>query len=122
MAVIGAGLVGCLVARALAARGFQVNLYDGRPDPRDIEYEASCALPSSYCFAPSPHAQRADRSINLALSARGIKALRSIDEAMAERLLSVSVPVKARMIHFLDGGEDSQLYGLHGEVRAPLLA
>jgi 2-polyprenyl-6-methoxyphenol hydroxylase-like FAD-dependent oxidoreductase len=44
VAVIGSGLVGCLVAKGLAERGFRVNLYDGRMDPADHDYEASCAI------------------------------------------------------------------------------
>ena len=54
--IVGAGLAGALLAVLLARRGFAVDLYDRRPDPRGAESERG-------------------RSINLALAARGIVAL-----------------------------------------------
>jgi kynurenine 3-monooxygenase len=46
----------------------------------------------------SSHPQ-ALRSINLAISARGITALKSVDEALAEELLGEAIPMSGRMIH-----------------------
>src|SRR6185437_15166978 len=54
--IVGAGLAGALLAVLLARRGFSVDLYDRRPDPRQAASERG-------------------RSINLALAARGIAAL-----------------------------------------------
>lgn len=56
------------------------------------------------------------RSINLAFSQRGIEAIRAVDPEMVERLLKQVTPMKARMIHSIDGGLNSQPYGLHEEV------
>jgi hypothetical protein len=56
------------------------------------------------------------RSINLAISARGIAAMRAVDEAMAEKLLEGVIPMKGRMIHDVRGNQTSQPYGLKGEV------
>ncbi|KAG7883425.1 hypothetical protein KL938_002662 [Ogataea parapolymorpha] len=95
--VIGAGLVGALVALGLAKQGYNVTLYDLRSDPRTAK-ETSL------------------RSINLAVSERGIRALRYVDEEMAERVLDGIIPMHGRMIHDLDGNQESQLYGLFGEA------
>ena len=57
VAVVGAGLVGSLIACYLGRRGYQVDVYERRPDPRSESVERG-------------------RSINLALSERGLDALR----------------------------------------------
>ena len=57
--IIGAGLCGSLLALRLAQRGYQVNVYESRPDLRITDISAG-------------------RSINLALSDRGFKALRLV--------------------------------------------
>ncbi|KAJ3277214.1 hypothetical protein HK104_003551, partial [Borealophlyctis nickersoniae] len=53
------------------------------------------------------------RSINLALSARGISALAAV--GAAETILSSAIPMKGRLIHGLDGSLSSQPYGVFGE-------
>ena len=55
--IIGAGLCGSLLALRLAQRGYKVEVYESRPDLRITDISAG-------------------RSINLALSDRGLKALR----------------------------------------------
>ncbi|TDL27357.1 FAD/NAD-binding domain-containing protein [Rickenella mellea] len=97
--VVGAGPVGCLAALALAKQGWHVQLYDARPDPR---------LPSSKSAASL-------RSINLAISSRGIAALQAIDPAATTRFLETVIPMKGRMIHHLRGSQESQLYDTHGQ-------
>ena len=99
-AVVGAGPVGCLAALALAKRGWHVDLYDARPDPR---------LPASKAAAQQ-------RSINLAISHRGIAAIEAIDAGAAQRFLLNAIPMRGRMIHTLDGRLDSQTYDRHGQV------
>ncbi|KAK0228450.1 FAD/NAD-binding domain-containing protein [Armillaria fumosa] len=98
-AIVGAGPVGSLSAIVLAKRGWSVSLYEGRPDPR---------LPSS------KEAARL-RSINLAISHRGICAINAIDPEVAKRFLEAVVPMRGRMIHHLDGKLDSQLYDRDGQ-------
>jgi kynurenine 3-monooxygenase len=80
--IIGAGLAGSLLAIYMAKREMSVNVFESREDPR-----AGIAS--------------AGRSINLALSNRGIAALR--DVGMDRYMLSEAVPMKGRMIHGLDG-------------------
>ena len=80
--IIGAGLSGSLLAIYLAKRGIEGEIYEARGDMRDEETSAG-------------------RSINLALSNRGIAALKEV--GMDEYMLSQAVPMYGRMIHNLDG-------------------
>lgn len=97
VAVVGAGLVGCLAALALAAKGHTVTIYELRKDPRKEKAIAGLRL------------------INLAVSDRGIRALKYADPAMAERVLAHVIPMHGRMIHDTQGKQTSQEYGLFGE-------
>ncbi len=74
----GGGPVGALLAHLLAQRGFAVDVFEKRPDPRTAGYEAG-------------------RSINLALAERGLHALRTA--GLAERVLSLAVMMRGRMVH-----------------------
>jgi len=80
--IVGAGLAGSLLAIYLAKRGFVVDVYESRGDMRSEEVTAG-------------------RSINLALSDRGIAALREV--GMDEYMLAEAVPMNGRMIHSPDG-------------------
>ncbi|KAF9005566.1 hypothetical protein BDQ17DRAFT_1353375 [Cyathus striatus] len=97
--IVGAGPVGCLAALALAKRGWRVDIYEGRPDLR---------LPSSKAAAQQ-------RSINLAISHRGILALQAVDAPAAQRFLHDAIPMCGRMIHTQSGDLDSQLYDRDGQ-------
>ncbi|WWC86089.1 kynurenine 3-monooxygenase [Kwoniella dendrophila CBS 6074] len=91
--IIGAGPVGALTALSLHRRGWQVELWESRDDPRGKD-----AAPSNL------------RSINLAISARGLEALRSVDPSLAEQFQNEAIPMKGRMIHHVDGKQESQIY------------
>lgn len=80
--IIGAGLCGTMLAIRLAQRGYQVSLYESRADMRT-------------------HLVDGGRSINLALSARGLMALDMI--GMKEEILKMCIPMHGRMIHNVDG-------------------
>ena len=80
--VIGAGLAGSLLTIYLAKRGFGCEIYEARGDLRTTEISAG-------------------RSINLALSNRGIAALKEV--GLDEYLLAEAVPMFGRMIHAADG-------------------
>ncbi|KAJ7940726.1 FAD/NAD-binding domain-containing protein [Mycena leptocephala] len=96
--VVGGGPVGCLAALALARRGWQVELFEGRPDLR------------------SPSSKKTQlRSINLAISHRGLAAIQAIDPLAAQRFLQTVIPMKGRMIHHPDCTLDSQLYDRDGQ-------
>ena len=88
--LIGAGLNGPLLAILLIQRGFPVELYERRPDMRQVRMSAG-------------------RSINLALSTRGIHALQQA--GLWERMQSIVVPMKGRMMHSIAGGLTFQPYG-----------
>ncbi len=88
--IIGAGLAGALLATLLAKRGWQVDVYEKRGDPRIAGYAGG-------------------RSINLALAERGLHALRSADADAA--VLQRAVMMRGRMVHFADGTQRLQRYG-----------
>src|SRR5690348_1937245 len=87
--IIGAGLVGSLLATLLAQRGFEVEVFERRPDPRK-------------------HGFLGGRSINLALAERGLAALRQA--GLAEAVLREAVMMRGRMVH-ADGTTNLQRYG-----------
>jgi kynurenine 3-monooxygenase len=103
--IVGAGLAGTLLACALARAGRRVDVYEKRPDPRRREPEHG-------------------RSINLALSLRGIDALRKV--GLADEVLKASILMRGRMIHSPSGELTFQPYGkddsqaLHSVSRAGL--
>ena len=66
---------------------------------------------------PSSKAASQQRSINLAISSRGIAALQVIDPAATERFLKTVIPMRGRMIHDSHGNLHSQLYDKDGQVR-----
>jgi kynurenine 3-monooxygenase len=88
--IVGAGLAGALLATLLARRGWQVDVFERRGDPRIQGYAGG-------------------RSINLALAERGLHALRNAD--LAEVVLDSAVMMRGRMVHFLDGRQELQRYG-----------
>lgn len=94
MVIIGAGLVGSLLSIYLAKKGYSVSLYERRGDMRR-------------------EAVVAGRSINLALSDRGIKALTEV--GVAEDVLSIAIPMPGRFIHNRDGSHAFQPYGKEGQ-------
>lgn len=80
--VVGAGLAGTLVATLLARRGHKVRIFERLADMR------SSAMP-------------AGRSINLALAARGIRALELA--GVMDRVRPLLIPMPGRMLHAIDG-------------------
>ena len=87
--VIGAGLCGSLLALRLAQRGFKIEVYESRSDLRTSDISAG-------------------RSINLALSDRGLKALRLC--GMEEKAREICIPMYGRLIHDKDGNTFSSNY------------
>ena len=88
--LIGAGLVGSLLSIYLAKRGYRVEILERRPDMRREEVSAG-------------------RSINLALSTRGIRALEKL--GLAKDVLSRAIAMRGRGVHLPDGGYGVQSYG-----------
>jgi len=88
--IVGAGLGGTLMAVYLGRAGYDVEVYEMRPDMR------SGHIPGG-------------RSINLALSHRGIVALERM--GLAEEILKTSVPMRGRMIHETNQTLNFQPYG-----------
>jgi kynurenine 3-monooxygenase len=88
--IVGAGLAGALLAVLLGRRGFNITLYERRPDPRNAAAEGG-------------------RSINLALAARGIRALERA--GVMERIRPLLIPMRGRMVHDPSGAVTLQPYG-----------
>lgn len=93
--IVGAGLCGTLLAIRMAQRGYSVALYERRSDMR-------------------AHGFVGGRSINLALSDRGIQALKLI--GLEDIVQSDGIPMRGRMIHDVDGKTSFYSYsGRSGE-------
>lgn len=88
--IVGAGLAGALLATLLAQRGWRVEVFERRGDPRVLGYAGG-------------------RSINLALAERGLHALRQAGADAA--VLRQAVMMRGRMVHFLGGEPQLQRYG-----------
>jgi kynurenine 3-monooxygenase len=88
--LIGSGLAGPLLAVFLAQRGLAVQLYERRPDMRRVRISAG-------------------RSINLALSTRGIHALR--EAGVWNDIANILIPMRGRMMHSVAGELTFMHYG-----------
>ena len=94
VAVVGAGLAGCLLATLLGRRGIPVTVYERRPDPRVAGAERG-------------------RSINLAVSARGLDALERV--GLREDALARALPMHGRMVHPIEGRQSFRPYSADGQ-------
>ncbi|RME13520.1 MAG: FAD-dependent monooxygenase [Bacteroidetes bacterium] len=92
--IVGAGLVGSLLAILLGKKGYRVKLYERRPDLRK-------------------KGQYAGKSINLALSDRGIRGLQMAD--VLDEVMKIAIPVYGRNIHNLDSSVYFQPYSADGK-------
>ncbi len=88
--IVGGGLAGALLATLLAQRGWGVEVYEQRDDPR-------------------LHGYAGGRSINLALAERGLHALRQA--GLDDRVLAQAVMMRGRFVHPLEGAPHLQRYG-----------
>jgi kynurenine 3-monooxygenase len=93
VAIVGGGLAGCLLATLLGRRGRAVTVYERRPDPRAAGAERG-------------------RSINLAISARGLAALE--DVGLREAALARALPMPGRMVHALGAAPSFRPYSADG--------
>ncbi|WP_062053074.1 FAD-dependent oxidoreductase [Aquimarina longa] len=87
--IIGAGLSGALLALRLAQRGYQVTVYESRPDLRTTDISAG-------------------RSINLALSDRGLKAMKMV--GIQDKVTPLCIPMYGRLIHDIKGNTFTSNY------------
>ena len=93
--IIGGGLSGSLLAIYMAKRGFEVSLFERRPDMRKNKIYAG-------------------KSINLALSTRGLNALSKI--GLDAEILNDAIPMTGRMMHSTKGELTYQPYGKEGQA------
>lgn len=89
--ILGAGLIGSLMAIYLKRQGLDVTVYDKRPDKRKTPY------------------YEGGRSINMALSHRGWKSLEEV--GLKDQVLPLSIPMYGRKIHDEHGGTSFIPYG-----------
>src|SRR5678810_965417 len=92
--IIGAGLVGSLLSIYLSKRGYTVKLFERRSDMRKEKMSAG-------------------RSINLALSDRGIKALEEV--GIMDEIRQICIPMHGRYLHNADSSTGFQPYGKQGQ-------
>lgn len=88
--IIGAGLVGSLLSIYLSKRGHKVKIYERRADMRKKSMDTG-------------------KSINLALSDRGIKALEEV--GIMDEIRKIAIPMHGRFMHNIDGTTAYQPYG-----------
>lgn len=93
--ILGAGLVGSLLAYMLEKRGYQVQVFERRSDMRKAELSAG-------------------KSINLAMSVRGWSALEKA--GIKERFEKIAIPMHGREIHQQNGDVNFQAYGKNNEA------
>lgn len=89
--IVGSGLIGSLLTIMLAQRGYQVSIFEKRPDPRIANTQEG-------------------RSINLALAIRGIYPLEKA--RLMDKVYQITCPVRGRMLHSVNGEQTFQSYGL----------
>jgi kynurenine 3-monooxygenase len=95
VSVIGAGLVGSLLSIYMAKRGYNVNVFERRPDMRKNKMSAG-------------------KSINLALSDRGLRGLEGV--GIADEVRKIAIPMYGRFLHNQDGTTGFQPYGKAGQA------
>jgi kynurenine 3-monooxygenase len=91
--IVGAGLAGSVLAAQLGQRGVEVDVYERRPDPRITGAERG-------------------RSINLALSTRGLAAITQL--GLREDVLARALPMRGRTVHPVHGDTAYQPYSAEG--------
>jgi kynurenine 3-monooxygenase len=89
--VVGAGLVGSLLAYLLQKKGYNVTVFERYGDIRQI---------------PS-----LGRSINLVITSRGLRAVEMIGGGLKEEVLSLATAVTGRILHQMDQSVQFQRYG-----------
>jgi kynurenine 3-monooxygenase len=94
IAIAGAGLVGSLLSIYLAKRGHRVSVFERRPDMRKQTVDGG-------------------RSINLALSNRGLRALDEV--GLTDEIKKAAIPMHGRMMHDRLGKLTFQPYGKEGQ-------
>lgn len=95
ISIAGAGLVGSLLSLYLSQKGHKVKVYERRPDMRLANISAG-------------------KSINLALSERGLKALAGV--GIEEEIREMAIPMEGRMMHDTEGNLTFQPYGKEGQA------
>lgn len=93
--IVGGGLVGTLLGVMLAKRGATVRIFERRPDMRSANIGAG-------------------RSINLAMSDRGLRALEVA--GIADDIRAIAIPMSGRVMHDMAGNQTYQPYGLEGQA------
>lgn len=93
IAVVGSGLVGSLLAIYLKKAGHTVHVYDRSPDIRTVQFSG--------------------RSINLAMSDRGWRAVDDI--GIGDEIRKIAIPMDKRAIHLVNQPLAFQYYGKDGE-------
>jgi kynurenine 3-monooxygenase len=96
ISILGAGLIGSLLSIYLKKRGLDVHIYEKRPDNRKGEYKEE------------------GRSINMALSDRGWRALEKV--GLQDKVLPLTIPMYGRQVHNEHGKTTFIPYGKEGQA------
>jgi kynurenine 3-monooxygenase len=93
--IVGGGLVGSLLAYVMAKRGYNIKVFERRPDMRKMRIDGG-------------------RSINLVISHRGWTSLEKA--GIAEAVKPITVPAYGRMTHDVDGTQHYYPYSIHNKA------
>ncbi len=93
--IVGAGLVGSLLSLLLSKEGYDIDVYEKRPDMRKS-------------------GAKGGRSINLALSDRGWKALKMA--GISQTIQEIAIPMNGRLMHSTNSELTFQPYGKEGQA------
>ncbi|NJO87835.1 MAG: FAD-dependent monooxygenase [Chloroflexia bacterium] len=93
--IVGAGLTGSLLSIILARKGFEIDLYEKRPDVRKNPVSGN-------------------RTIAMSLSVRGIRGLERA--GLSDKIVQNTLPKHSRVVHKSDGSFTVQQYGKNGDT------
>jgi kynurenine 3-monooxygenase len=113
VAIVGGGPVGALAALLFSKHFSRVTLYELRPGkpsmPRQTDPPADPRILENKAALPN-------KSINLALSDRGITALQGVSEGLAAEVVGQTIPMRGRCLHNRKGNQVTQFYDVYRRV------
>src|ERR1700737_4132747 len=110
VAIVGGGPVGALATLYFAKYFEKVTLYELRAGlPIKITLTIDPGLPANKAALPN-------KTINLALSDRGVTGIQGVSEILADEVMGKTIPMRGRCLHDRAGNQVTQFYDPYGRV------